>query len=146
MKPIINKEYTADELLEIIKEKGIVKAKTTEELFDIPQGTTLFFGKEERDNNYISSGLGCHPVWKKNRKKKRKFDINWSESWHSSYKGKFILLEILSDTQEKQNSTEGKQPMSENTSNAKFSIGEDKTPEIIVTQIKYLGRIYNLEE
>lgn len=82
----MKKELTAAELLAYIKEKGeLVLAQTTEQFNTVP-ACKLWFGYS---GNSLSTwgGTTCD----KNKPFKYIFDYEWTDSWHDSYKGKFIV-------------------------------------------------------
>ena len=91
----MNKILTANELKDYILEKRKTNPKylaycEVEKFYDIPKGTRLYFGIYDGIcGNYIST----YKEETDNKNENFKFDYNFSYSWHSYYKGKFILIE-----------------------------------------------------
>lgn len=70
-----------------LKEHGITKARTTEELYSVPKGTELWFGLNEKLN------ISTYDDDTRNKNKAYNYDFDYEWFWDDSYTGKFELVE-----------------------------------------------------
>lgn len=90
----MTKQFTANELRDYILEQRKTNPKylaycEVEEFKDIPKGTKLYFGI---CNDKIST-------YDEDTEYKNEILSGWSESWHFHYKGKFILIEEVKESE-----------------------------------------------